>query len=73
MVILLPDEKDGLRNLENNLSKIKINELLQKMDKFKVNVKLPKFKIEQSIDLNDVLIRVCIKVKAFNYCFVYYI
>ncbi|XP_050535132.1 serpin B4-like [Daktulosphaira vitifoliae] len=57
MLILLPDAKDGLRNLENSLNKIQIRGLMQKMNTFKVNVKLPKFKMEQSIDLNDVLIK----------------
>lgn len=30
MIILLPDAKDGLKNLETNISKIKLNGMLKK-------------------------------------------
>ncbi|XP_050430549.1 leukocyte elastase inhibitor-like isoform X2 [Adelges cooleyi] len=56
MIILLPDANGGLNDLEKNLSKIKLNELTEKMSKYKVNVKLPRFKLEQSFDLQDVLV-----------------
>ncbi|XP_050430575.1 uncharacterized protein LOC126839339 [Adelges cooleyi] len=56
MIILLPDAKDGLKDLENNLHKIKLNKLPNKMTTYKVNVKLPQFKLEQTIDLHSVLI-----------------
>ncbi|XP_025406322.1 serpin B4-like isoform X2 [Sipha flava] len=55
MMILLPDEKDGLKNLENNLSKIKIHEISNKMSQYHVTVKLPRFKLEQSLQLEDTL------------------
>lgn len=60
MIILLPDEKDGLKNLENNFSKIKLHELVEKTSKYEVNVKLPRFKIEQSLQLEEVLSNVSI-------------
>ncbi|XP_050532596.1 serpin B4-like isoform X2 [Daktulosphaira vitifoliae] len=56
MVILLPDAIDGLRNLENHLSKIRFSVLLENMDTFEVSVKLPRFKLEKSIDLKNVLV-----------------
>ncbi|XP_050535095.1 serpin B10-like [Daktulosphaira vitifoliae] len=55
MIVLLPDAKDGLANLELNLSKIKLAELLNKLKLYNVDVKLPRFKIEQTIDLKTVL------------------
>ncbi|XP_050534393.1 serpin B3-like isoform X2 [Daktulosphaira vitifoliae] len=55
MLILLPDAKDGLSNLENNLSKINFIELYKNMTKHNVDFKFPKFKIEQEIDLKHVL------------------
>ncbi|VVC33666.1 Hypothetical protein CINCED_3A010295 [Cinara cedri] len=55
MVILLPDEKDGLKNLENNLSKIKLMDILNKMTTYYVSVKLPRFKLEQTFDLKNTL------------------
>lgn len=53
MIILLPDAKDGLKNLENNFSKIKLHEITKKMSTYDVNVKLPRFKIEQSFELGE--------------------
>lgn len=55
MVILLPDAKDGLKDLELNLSKIKLPDILDNMTKYKVQVKLPRFRLEQSIDLSEIL------------------
>lgn len=69
MVILLPDAKDGLKNLENNLPKIKLHELSEKMIKHKVDVKLPRFKLEQSFDLKDALSAVSIFIKYNFYIF----
>lgn len=58
MIILLPDSKDGLNELENNLSKINLKQIIPTTTYSNVNVKLPKFKFEQSIDLQNVLIQV---------------
>lgn len=55
MIILLPDAKDGLKNLETNISKIQWNDLLNKMTKYSVTVKLPRFRLEQSFELKDTL------------------
>lgn len=55
MIILLPDVKDGLKNLENNFSKIKLHEISKKMSQYHVTVKLPRFKLEQSLQLKDTL------------------
>ncbi|XP_060881642.1 serpin B4-like isoform X2 [Metopolophium dirhodum] len=55
MIILLPDDKDGLKDLENNFSKINLNDISNKMSKYDVTVKLPRFKLEQSLQLKDIL------------------
>lgn len=59
-MILLPDAKDGLKNLENNLSKIKMHEISNKMTMYHVTVKMPRFKLEQSLDLKETLSNVSI-------------
>ncbi|XP_060880830.1 serpin B4-like isoform X2 [Metopolophium dirhodum] len=55
MIILLPDDKDGLNNLENNFSKFKLHDISEKMTQEYVDVKLPRFKIEQSLELDKTL------------------
>lgn len=54
-MILLPDDKDGLKDLENNILKIKLCEISSKMTDYKVTVKLPRFKLEQSLELKETL------------------
>lgn len=49
MIIILPDEKNGLKNVEHNFPKIDLSVILNKMAGYHVNVKLPRFKLEQSI------------------------
>lgn len=63
MIILLPDDKDGLRNLESNFSKINLYEISNKLSTFKVTVKLPRFKIEQSLQLKEALTSVSMDIK----------
>lgn len=55
MIILLPDAKDGLQELENNFSKINLHDISKKMTQYHVTVKLPRFKLEHSLQLEDVL------------------
>ncbi|XP_060838645.1 serpin B4-like isoform X4 [Rhopalosiphum padi] len=55
MIILLPDAKDGLKELENNFSKINLHDISKKMTQYHVTVKLPRFKLEQSLQLEEVL------------------
>ncbi|KAM6168001.1 serpin B3-like [Erethizon dorsatum] len=67
MFVLLPDEVDGLQKLEDNLTGEKLMEWtsLQNMAKFKVHLHLPRFKVEESYDLNTVLTDMGM-VKAFS-------
>jgi len=74
MIILLPDAKDGLKDLENNLSKINLNDISNKMSQYHVTVKLPRFKLEQSLQLEDTLSNVSILINKNNlYLFIYII
>uniref|UniRef100_A0A914GZN6 Serpin domain-containing protein n=1 Tax=Globodera rostochiensis TaxID=31243 RepID=A0A914GZN6_GLORO len=55
LFILLPNANDGLKALLNELKGAKLMELAQKSATTKVKVILPKFKIESSHQLKDVL------------------
>ncbi|CAN8000320.1 unnamed protein product [Ixodes hexagonus] len=56
MVILLPDEVDGLAALEGGLTASKLAEILEGLsDHGDVDLSLPKFKVEQALGLNSVL------------------
>ncbi|XP_062544732.1 serine protease inhibitor 42Dd-like isoform X4 [Armigeres subalbatus] len=55
MLILLPNERNGLSKLEENLQNIDIPDLLTKMYSQEVEVFLPKFKIEFTLDLKETL------------------
>ncbi|GBO04103.1 putative serpin-like protein TK1782 [Araneus ventricosus] len=53
MLILLPNSKDGLSELENSLSSTFIQDIKQSMRERKVEVALPKFKLEYSKSLKE--------------------
>jgi serpin B len=55
MLVILPNSRTGLKSLEAKLSDINILDLTKNMYKQDVIVNMPKFKIEFSIKLNDVL------------------
>ncbi|XP_055918334.1 uncharacterized protein LOC129950417 [Eupeodes corollae] len=55
MMLILPSQKDGLANLEAKLSSIPINDLSSKMTVKKVDLMVPKFKIDFSIALVPIL------------------
>ena len=57
MFIILPDEITGLAEVEKNLKKINIDQLLRGT-RLKVKVYLPKFKIESNISLDIPLFKV---------------
>jgi len=60
MIILLPDAKDGLNALENNFSKINLHDISKNMTQHYIRVKLPSFKLEQSLQLKETLSNVSI-------------
>ncbi|XP_055630058.1 serine protease inhibitor 42Dd-like isoform X1 [Toxorhynchites rutilus septentrionalis] len=55
MLILLPHERDGLGQLEENLLNLNISDMLTKMRSQEVELSLPKFKIEFNVDLQETL------------------
>ncbi|KAL7642930.1 UNVERIFIED_CONTAM: hypothetical protein RMT77_006219 [Armadillidium vulgare] len=54
-VILLPDARDGLSDLEEKLASVDLGELDKDAYPTKVKLYLPKFKLEESVNLNDIL------------------
>jgi len=55
MVIVLPDEVDGLAAMEDKLATMDLNTIDKRMGSIKVEVTLPKFKLEESLELSPVL------------------
>lgn len=55
MIIILPDNIEGLGDLEKNLNEEKFHEWIDKMDNKRVHVTIPKFKMTQSFRLRDPL------------------
>ncbi|XP_045471143.1 antichymotrypsin-2-like isoform X11 [Harmonia axyridis] len=55
MVIILPDERDGIKDLEAKLEKVDLTKITEDMYPSDVNVALPKFKIETTVNLNEAL------------------
>merc|ERR1712179_885069 len=51
MGIVLPDEGDGLATVEAKLANMDLNTLDKRMGSIKVEVTLPKFKLEESLEL----------------------
>lgn len=58
-VVILPNKKTGLSELENKLKDYDMTKITGQLEKAEVNVTLPKFKIEYEVKLNDVLTKVC--------------
>lgn len=59
MLVILPNEKEGLADLENKLQEVSLNDITKKMWKQEVNVWLPKFKVEYDLSMKNPLIKVC--------------
>ncbi len=53
--IILPDSKTGLAELESKLHQVNLNEALSSLKRKYVKLEIPKFKIENKIDLKEVL------------------
>jgi serpin B len=54
-VVVLPNKKNGLANLEKKLQTTSLSELLQRTTIQMVDIYLPKFKIETMLDLKKPL------------------
>lgn len=55
MLIILPNSRTGLVDLEEKLKSVSLHDLTSKMSSYKVNVDMPKFKAEFEMELSDVL------------------
>jgi len=55
MVVILPKDKFGLTKLEKEMTGASLLELLKSVSNKKVNVQLPKMKLEQTFTLNEPL------------------
>lgn len=60
MIIILPNEIDGLKYVQDNIEKVNIAESLRRSYPREVEVSLPKFKIESTLNLKDTLEKVII-------------
>ncbi|XP_015609138.1 alaserpin isoform X2 [Cephus cinctus] len=58
MVIIMPNEIEGLQRIENNIHEVDFSRLPQLGRKQEVILHLPKFKIETTMELNDLLKKV---------------
>lgn len=58
MLILLPDDYNGMNNLEMGMESFNFTTIINRMETYKVNLTLPKFKIEFDISLKDQLTQV---------------
>lgn len=54
-LVVLPNDRDGLAALEGKLQDYSIAQITEKLYKTKVDVMLPKFKVEFEVQLKDVL------------------
>ncbi|RXG72518.1 Antitrypsin [Armadillidium vulgare] len=66
-VILLPDARDGLSDLEEKLASVDLGELDKDAYPTKVKLYLPKFKLEESVNLNAILMSVSSTDNIFYY------
>lgn len=61
-VILLPNKRNGLLTLDSLLCNYDLANITKNMREQKVDVKIPKFKVEFDLNLNGVLKEVCINI-----------
>lgn len=55
MVVILPDDIEGLSALEAKLETVDLSEKIRYMEEPTVTVALPKFKMEETMELNEIL------------------
>ena len=68
MMIILPNKNDGLSALESKISQVNFQDLAESLEYNYVDMKLPKFKIEFNINMNEPLKKVsCSIFKYFSF------
>lgn len=66
-LIILPNNRTGLTELESRLKNYDIATVFDQMHITKINVQIPKFKVETEIRMNDMLINVRIEMPSYFY------
>ena len=67
MIIILPNEIDGLSDVEKKLQNTSLSNIISQGYEQEIELWLPKFKVESKLQLNDVLKEVYIYIKC-NLC-----
>lgn len=65
MIIFLPKEIDGINDVEKELFKLNLLQLFEDMKTVKVDLTLPKFKMEKFIDMKNILQEVRIESSSY--------
>lgn len=60
MFIILPHDVHGISKLEKKLASENLSKVLLRLPKQEVRVSVPKFKLEETTDLQNILKEVCI-------------
>jgi len=55
MVLVLPQARDGMRDLEKKLTGQQLRDILSRLQNKKVDVQLPKFQVRSHVDLKELL------------------
>lgn len=58
MVLIVPNEIDGLKQIEEKLVRFDLNKLTENTQSAEVNLHMPKFKLEESLQLVEPLKKV---------------
>lgn len=58
MIIILPNEVNGLKQVQNNLHRLDLEKTLRYRQPVEVELYLPKFRIESTMDLQEALEKV---------------
>jgi len=58
MVVVVPDAIEGLPEIEARFADLDLNQILKEGRKREIILTMPKFKLEQTIELNDILQKV---------------
>lgn len=58
-VIILPNNRTGLGSLETLLKNYNFTQVMEKMEFRRCSVQIPKFKVQSTFSLKEILIKVC--------------
>jgi serine protease inhibitor len=62
MFIILPHDVNGISKLEKKLTRENLSKVLVRLPQLEVKVLVPKFELEETTDLKNILKEVCIHV-----------